>query len=225
MTSQFVSNERSDRRRPVRSVLRRLIPRDGRFVPLFRTQAGLCVEGMEALAQLLADVRDPTGRVREIEAIEKRADRVVDETLALVRKSLFPPFPRQAIHGLINRLDDVLDLAEDAAQSLHLYHVTAVTADAQRLADLAVQATRKLQQAIDALCTSDDLRRTLALCEEVDELEAQADHVMRAAMSRLFREEQDARQLVKLRSIYELLEELTDKCKHAAADVESLALR
>jgi uncharacterized protein Yka (UPF0111/DUF47 family) len=224
MTSQFVQ-ERSDRRRPVRSILRRLIPRDRRFVPLFETQAGLCVDGVEALAQLLADVSDPAGRVRDIEAIEKRADGVVDETLALVRRSLFPPFPRAAIHGLINRLDDVLDLTEDAAQSLHLYHVTAVTADAQRLADLAVQATRKLQQAVSALCSSDDPRPTLALCEEVDDLEAQADHVMRAAMSRLFREEPDARQLVKLRSIYELLEELTDKCKHAAADVEALALR
>ncbi|HEX5639759.1 MAG TPA: DUF47 family protein [Burkholderiaceae bacterium] len=224
MTSQFVQ-ERSERRRPVRSILRRLIPRDRRFAPLFETQAGLCVEGVEALAQLLADVRDPAGRVRDIEAIEKRADGVVDETLALVRRSLFPPFPRAAIHGLINRLDDVLDLTEDAAQSLHLYHVTSVTADAQRLADLGVQAARKLKQAVSALCSSDDPRPTLALCEEVDELEAQADHVMRAAMSRLFREEQDARQLVKLRSIYELLEELTDKCKHAAADVEALALR
>lgn len=224
MTTHFAP-ERSERRRPMRSVLRRLIPRDRRFLPLFRLQAQLCAEGTEALAQLLADVRDPGGRVRDIEAIEKRADRVVDETLALVRRSLFPPFPRQAIHGLINRLDDVLDLTEDAAQSLHLYHVTAVTADAQRLADLAVQATRKLQQAVEALCSTDDPRPALALCEEVDELEAQADHVMRAAMSRLFREEEDARQLVKLRSIYELLEELTDKCKTAAADVEALALR
>jgi len=224
MTSQFVS-ERSERRRPVRSVLRRLIPRDPRFYPLFRTQAGLCVQGVEALAQLLANVRDPGGRVRDIEAIEKRADRVVDETLTLLRRSLLPPFPRGAIHGLINRLDDVLDLTEDAAQSLHLYHVTAITADAQRLADLGVQAARKLQQAVDALCSTDDPRNALALCDEVDELEAQADHVMRAAMSRLFREEQDARQLLKLRSIYELLEELTDKCKHAAADVEALALR
>jgi len=224
MTSQFVP-ERSERRRPFRSVLRRLIPRDSRFYPLFRTQAGLCVDGVEALAQLLADVRDPGGRVRDIEAIEKRADGVVGETLNLLRRSLLPPFPRGAIHGLINRLDDVLDLTEDAAQSLHLYHVTVVTADAQRLADLGVQAARKLQQAVDALCSTDDPRNALALCDEVDELEAQADHVMRAAMSRLFREEQDLRQLVKLRSIYELLEELTDKCKHAAADVEALALR
>lgn len=150
---------------------------------------------------------------------------MVDETLALLRRSLFPPFPRAAIHGIINRLDDVLDLTEDVAESLHLYHVTAVTADAQRLAELAVQATRKLQQAVGALCETDDPRQALALCEQVEELEAQADHVMRAAMSHLFREEQDARELMKLRSIYELLEELTDKCKHAAAYVEALALR
>ena len=224
MTSQFVS-ERTDRRRPMRSVLRRLVPRDRRFFALFQAQAGLAVEGVEALAHLLADVRDPAGRVREIEAIEKRADGVVDETLALLRRSLFPPFPRAAIHGLINRLDDVLDLTEDAAQSLHLYHVTSVTADAQRLADLGVQAAHRLRHAVQALCSTDDPRQALTLCDEVDRLEAQADHVMRAAMSRLFREEQDVRQLVKLRSIYELLEELTDKCKHAAADVEALALR
>jgi hypothetical protein len=224
VTSQFVA-ERGERRRPIRSLLRRLVPRDRRFEPLFRAQADLCVEGVEALAQLMADVSDPGGRVRDIETIEKRADGVVDETLALLRRSLFPPFPRAAIHGLIHRLDDVLDLTEDAAQSLHLYHVTAVTADAQRLADLGVQAARTLRQAVDALCSTDDPRQALALCNEVDELEAQADHVMRAAMWRLFREEQDARQLVKLRSIYEVLEELTDKCKHAAADIEALAVR
>jgi uncharacterized protein Yka (UPF0111/DUF47 family) len=224
MTSQFVP-DRGDRRRPVRSVLRRLVPRDRRFFALLERQAELCVQGVEALAQLLTDVRDPSGRVRDIEAIEKRADGVVGETLALLRRSLLPPFPRAAIHGLINRLDDVLDLTEDAAQSLHLYHVTAVTADAQRLADLGVQAARKLQQGVAALCSTDDPRKVLALCDEVDELEAQADHVMRAAMSRLFREEQDTRQLVKLRAIYEVLEELTDKCKHAAADVVALALR
>jgi predicted phosphate transport protein (TIGR00153 family) len=224
MTSQFVA-DRPERRRPLRSLLRRLVPRDRRFYGLFRAQAQLVVDGTSALAQLIADVGNPNDRVRDIEAIEKRADRIVDETLALLRRSLLLPFPAAAIHGLINRLDDVLDLVEDAAQSLHLYHVTAVTPDAGRLADLGVDAARALQQAVEALCAGDDPRKALALCDEVDKLEAQADHVMRAAMSRLFREEQDTRQIVKLRAIYELLEELTDTCKHAAADVEALALR
>ena len=223
MTSNFVPERRSPR--PLRSVLRRLLPRDRRFYSLFDRQAELCVEGVTALAQLLSDVRDPDGRVREIEAIEKRADTLVDDTLALVRRSLLPPFPRGAIHALINRLDDILDLTEDVAQSLHLYHVTTLTPDAHRLAALAVLGTDKLRLAVAQLRSVDDPRAALALCQEVDDLEAQADHVMRAAMSKLFRDELDMRQLVKLRAIYELLEQLTDACKHAAAEVQALALR
>jgi predicted phosphate transport protein (TIGR00153 family) len=224
MTTNFVP-ERRERSRPLRSVLRRLVPRDRRFFALFDRHAALCVEGVASLAQLLADVRDPGGRVREIEAIEKRADDVVDETRALLERSLLPPFPREAIHTLVNRLDDVLDLTEDVAQSLHLYYVTMLTPEAHRLAELALQGTKKLQAAVAQLRSADTPQSTLALCEEVDQLEAQADHVMRAAMSKLFREEPDTRQLVKLRAIYELLEELTDKCKHAAAEVQALALR
>ena len=223
MTSNFVPDQRAPR--PLRSVPRRLVPRDRRFYALFDRHAELCVEGVTALAKLLLDVRDPDGRVREIEAIEKRADTVVDDTLALVRRSLLPPFPRSGIHALINRLDDILDLTEDVAQSLHLYYVTTLTPDAHRLAALAVQGTEKLRRAVAQLRSVDDPRAALALCQEVDGLEAQADHVMRAAMSKLFREEPDTRQLVKLRAIYELLEQLTDACKHAAAEVQALALR
>ncbi|HQR22337.1 MAG TPA: DUF47 family protein [Burkholderiaceae bacterium] len=224
MTSRFVQ-EPPERPGALRSALRRLIGRDRRFYPLFNRHAQLCAEGLGALAQLLADVRDPNGRVRDIEAIEKRADGVVAETRALLRRSWLPPFPRAAIHALINRLDDILDLAEDVAQSLHLYHVTAMTPEAGRLADLAVRSAEALQRAVAGLEPNADARTVLALCEEVDRLEAEADHVYRSAMSKLFREEPDTRQLVKLKAIYELLEELTDKCKNAAAEVQALALR
>jgi hypothetical protein len=224
MTSRFVQ-ERPERRGGLRSALRRLVRRDRRFFPLFNRHALLCTEGLTALAQLLADVRDPNGRVREIEAIEKRADGVVAETRALLQRSWLPPFPRPAVHALINRLDDILDLAEDVAQSLHLYHVTAMTVEARRLADLAVRSAQALQRAVAGLEPSADARTVLTLCEEVDTLEAEADHVYRSAMSKLFREEPDTRQLVKLKAIYELLEELTDKCKDAAAEVQALAQR
>ncbi len=224
MTSRFVQDQ-PERRGLRGSMLRRLVPRDRRFYPLFNRQAQLCVEGLTALADLLADVRDPHGRVRDVEAIEKRGDGVVAETLALLHRSWLPPFPRLAIHALINRLDDILDLAEDVAQSLHLYHVTAMTAEGRRLAELAVQSAGTLERAVAGLEAPGDGSVVLALCEEVNSLEAQADHVFRAAMSRLFREEPDTRQLVKLKAIYELLEELTDKCKNAAAEVQALALR
>jgi len=62
------------------------------------------------------------------------------------------------------------------------------------------------------------------LCAHIDDLEAQADHVLRSAMSRLFRDEPDARELIKLRAVYEVLEQLTDVCKDVAAEMEAIVL-
>jgi hypothetical protein len=213
------------RRSAWRRLLRAARPRGRQFFRAFDQHAALCVDGLRALTQLLADLRDPEGRVREIEAIEKRGDAVEEEVRAALQRTLLPPFARLTVHDLANRLDDVLDLVEDAAQSVHLYHITRVTPEALKLAELALESALKLQTAVTHLEGMESPGAILALCGEVDALEAQADHLMRAAMSKLFREETDATQLVKLKAIYELLEELTDRCKHVANDIQALVLK
>ena len=45
-----------------------------------------------------------------------------------------------------------------------------------------------------------------SVCADIDRLESEADHVMRSAMAKLFRDEPDVKQIIKLRSVYELLE-------------------
>ncbi|HTT12810.1 MAG TPA: DUF47 family protein [Burkholderiaceae bacterium] len=217
--------EGRERRTVARRLRWRLWPRDRHFPVLFDRHAALCVDGLRALVALLADVNDPDGRVRDVEAIEKGADRVVDEVRQRLGRSWFPPFSRTIVYDLINRLDDILDVTEDAAQSLHLYHVTRLTPEAVRLAELAVWSAEKLQSAVAQLAQIESPRSILALCAEVDLLESQADHVMRAAMARLFREENDARQLVKIKAIYELLESLTDRCKDAANAIAAIVLK
>ena len=224
MPARLVAEGR-ERRTLMRRLRWLLRPRDRRFYELFDRHVASCVDGLRALAALLADVNDPDGRVRDIEAIEKGADRVVDEVRQLLGRSWFPPFARTIVYDLINRLDDILDLAEDAAQSLHLYHVTRVTPEAVRLAELAVASAEKLQSAVAQLTHLESPRSILALCAEVDLLEAQADHVMRSAMARLFREESDASQLLKLKAIYELLESLTDRCKDVGNALEAIVLK
>ena len=47
---------------------------------------------------------------------------------------------------------------------------------------------------------------------------------MRAAMSKLFRDESDVKQLIKLRTIYELLETITDRCEDVANLIEGIVL-
>jgi predicted phosphate transport protein (TIGR00153 family) len=207
-----------------RNLLMRLRLRDRRFYPLFDLHAQLCTGAVEALLQLLSDLKDPNGRVREIEALEKRADAIVHDVHAAVRRTLFPPHPRSAIVDLINHMDDILDLTEDAAETVHLYHVTSVTPEALRLAKLALESVRHIQTAVAMLAEPARNRELLALCAQIDDLEAQADHVLRAAMSKLFRDEPDVRELIKLRAVYEVLEELTDVCKDVSAELEAIVL-
>jgi len=64
----------------------------------------------------------------------------------------------------------------------------------------------------------------LKTCEEIDRLEGDADRVMRSAMSKLFREEPDVREVIKLKAIYELLETITDKCEDVANVIEGIIL-
>lgn len=224
MPTHFVA-EHGERRSPWRALRWRLWPRERRFFPLFDRQAALAVDALQALVHLLADPSDPDGRVRDVQALEKQADVVMDEVRGLLGRVLFPPFARGAVLDLANRIDDILDLAEDCAESVHLYHATAITPEAQRLAQLALDAARVLQAALALLPQLARPRQMLQMCQQVDELEAQADHVMRAAMSRLFREETDARQLVKFKAIYEQLEGLTDKCKDLGNALQSIVLK
>jgi uncharacterized protein len=72
-----------------------------------------------------------------------------------------------------------------------------------------------------------DMRQStqiLELCNQIDALESQADRVMRTALSKLFREESDVRQLMKLETVYQLLESATDRCEDVANIIEGVVL-
>jgi uncharacterized protein Yka (UPF0111/DUF47 family) len=47
---------------------------------------------------------------------------------------------------------------------------------------------------------------------------------MRAAMSKLFREQEDVRELIKLKAIYEQLESISDRCEDVANLIEGIVL-
>jgi uncharacterized protein Yka (UPF0111/DUF47 family) len=64
----------------------------------------------------------------------------------------------------------------------------------------------------------------LKCCQEIDQLESDADRVMRSGVSKLFREENDAKQVIKMRMIYDLLETVTDRCEDVANIIEGIVL-
>ena len=162
----------------------RLMPTEGKFFDLFNQHAALCVKGAHEMVGLMTSFDDLENRVHAIESIEKQADKITYATVDLLHKTFITPIDRDDIHQLITRMDDILDLMEDAAQTVSLYDLKAVTPEAKRLAELCLSCCEKVQAAVSLLHNMDNSQKIVAICEEIDRLESDADHVMRAAMSK-----------------------------------------
>jgi len=198
------------------------MPTEGKFFELFNQHADLCVKGGQEIVALMSNFDDLEIRVHAIEGIEKQADKVTHNTIELLHKTFITPIDRDDIHHLITRMDDILDLIEDAAQTVSLYDLKVITPEAKRLAELCLHCIEKVRAAVGLLHNMDNSRQILAICEEIDRYESDADHVMRAAMSKLFRDEPDVRNLIKLKAIYEILETVTDRCEDVANIIEGI---
>ena len=202
----------------------RLMPREGRFFDLFNAHAAQIVEGGRALVQLFANFEASAAHAEKIDAAEHNADKITHETIALLHKTFITPLDRDQIHQLITNMDDVLDLIQDTAESIVLYDIRRVSPEAQQLAQICQMTCDRVKVAVGLLANLRDPEAILKTCEEIDRLESDADRVMRSAMSRLFREESDVKQLIKLRTIYELLELITDRCEDVANVIEGIVL-
>ena len=202
----------------------RLMPHEGRFFDLFNEHAELIVQGSRALAALMSNGDDIQNRAYQIESIEKQADKATHAVIELLHKTFITPLDRDEIHQLITRMDDILDLMEDASQSIFLYDVTTIPPEASKLAEVCVLCSEQVKIAVGLLSNMENAKTILAACDEIDRLESSADHIMRAAIAKLFRDEPDVRQVIKLRSIFELLETVTDRCEDVANIIEGIVL-
>lgn len=200
----------------------RLMPTEGKFFDMFIQHGELCVKGGRELVALMTNFDDLEHRVHAIESIEKQADKVTHATLEMLHKTFITPLDRDDIHQLITRMDDILDLMEDVGQTIWLYDIKQITPEAKRLAELCQTCCEKVLASVSLLHNMNNAREILNICAEIDRLESDADHVMRAAMSKLFREEPDVRNLIKLKAIYEILETVTDRCEDVANIVEGI---
>lgn len=198
------------------------MPRESKFFHLFNQHANLAIKCAEEMVELIANFNDLDIRVRAIEVIEKEADKVTHNTIDLLHKTFITPLDRDDIYQLITKMDDILDLLEDAAQTILLYDISAITPEAEHLAKLCLASTKKVQAAVNLLHNMNNSPKILIICQEINYFESDADSVMRAAMSKLFRDEPNVRILIKLKAIYEILETVTDRCEDVANIIEGI---
>ncbi|MDR2188604.1 MAG: DUF47 family protein [Azonexus sp.] len=205
-----------------------LMPKEGKYFDYFNAHGDLIAQGGVTLARLIGALTDGAGDAQaladEIDALENQADTITYDLLSQLHTSFITPFDRDEIHGLINGMDNILDVIQDVAEAMSLYDIHRIPAETRDMVIATERCCANICAMVKLLRDMDNAPTILKLCHEINDLESEVDRQLRVAMSKIFREEPDVREVIKLKEIYQLLESVTDRCKDVASTVESIVL-
>lgn len=198
----------------------RLIPKDEKFFGLFVQDGENLLEAARKLEAMVNSYDRLEERVAEIQVLEKRGDQIDAEVAVRLEKSFITPFDREDIHALVVLLDDIVDGIQATAEIFLIYGITKPDEDVKQLAGiLAGQAVQLLEALMKLEHSKKDVHPHLAI---VHELEHKADALSRAAIGRLFRGGTDPLEVIKMRDLYQSLEETIDAAEDAAEVIERI---
>jgi hypothetical protein len=162
--------------------------------------------------------------VKEVDFNEKSGDKIKADVIALLHKSFITPLNRDKIHTLTIELDRVLGALQKVADAVLMYNIQESTPEARELAALSADSCLRLNRAVIALADKERNKEAIVLCQEIDEIEAKADKVLKKAITRLLQNGGDVWTAMKLREFYELQENVLDCCEEAAKTIEEILI-
>jgi uncharacterized protein len=201
----------------------RLTPQKREFFDLYAQASANAVEIARLLVQLLERFpHDGRVLIERIKEREHKGDELTHEVVSLLNRTFVTPFDRDDMYRLAGALDDICDHVDEAADNLGSWGVERVPEKARAQADVILQATTKLDEAVRRLEGFRDSSDQLAALRE---LEDQGDELERDAVAELFRSTDDAKTIIRWKDIHERLEEAVDALENAADVLEAIVVK
>lgn len=200
-----------------------LIPKERQFFVLFRDNAANLMEGLRVLDTLLTN--GPENFVQHhqrLRDLEHQGDEITHRIKHELNRTFITPFDREDIYALAGAVDDVIDLAEETADTIVLDRVEGITPEARQMGNLLLQIGHELIQAFDKLESRKDMAQHWV---RIHDLENQADKVTRSAIGALFANSLDPVYIIKWKDVYSLLENTVDRTEDVANILESVTIK
>jgi uncharacterized protein Yka (UPF0111/DUF47 family) len=195
--------------------------RDDRLLEMLKESGSNVARAGGLLNEMLADYPEKSAVARELLVCEHEGDRIAHDVIHhLATRRRRSPFDSRDIYDLVSALDDVVDFAEETADSLGLYVIEAPMEQAQQLAAILAAATGAVDRALSQL--DGDFNGVLI---EIHELENEGDRVSRDAIGSLFAAGIDPMVVIRWKDIFDTLEQAIDSCETVAHVLEGIALK
>ena len=209
------------------SFLKIFMPKNKIFYELFEKVA----ENAAKMGSLLRDiVAEPdfdkrASLILQVEDLEHANDELTHNIFTELGRNFITPFDREDIHYLATSLDDIADYIYAAAKKINFYRVNPNDMGMQKFAELIEQAAQQVKIAVTELRDMKDMRKITEALVKINSIENQADDIFDMSIEKLFDTEPDAKEVIKKREIYQVMEIVTDKCEDASNVIESIIIK
>lgn len=211
----------------VNSILKFFLPKDKVFFQLFENVSESVIQMAEKLKEVVQE-KDFSKReilIKEIEDIEHINDEYTHRIFTELGRNFITPFDREDIHYLATALDDICDYIYSAAKKINFYKVNPDDETFHKMTDLILSSCTEVRKAVIELRDMKNIRKITDAMVAINSIENQADDIFDMGIEKLFETEPDAKEVIKKREIYQVMEIVTDKCEDAANVIESIIIK
>ena len=196
------------------------------FFVLFEESAEYFYQATLLLDEVMMDHRKADIKVKEINDLEHRADKVNDAIIDKLNQTFITPIDREDIYAIANGLDDGVAQLQGLLQRIVIYHTGEAREGALRLTKLLIESTAEIKRAAALLNSiSKNQNELLAITSKIDKLESEGDHVFRGELAYLFEYVKDPIELIKWKDLLEGLEETLDHCERMADLLKGVVMK
>lgn len=203
------------------------MPKDRIFYSLFEEVAHTVAKMGKTMKEVVKepDFDKRAVLISQIEDLEHVNDDYTHKIFTELGRNFITPFDREDIHYLASALDDIADYIFASAKKINFYKVNPNDQGIQKMADLIDQSCEQIKNAVLELRDMKDMRQITDALVKVNSIENQADDIFDMSIDRLFETEPDAKEVIKKREIYQVMEIVTDKCEDAGNVIESIIIK
>jgi uncharacterized protein Yka (UPF0111/DUF47 family) len=211
----------------IKSAVAKLLPREDKFYRLIRSlsaQARLSATHFK----IYVESTDEQARkqalmgVQECRAVSKKLSAEVTEQLCL---TFITPYDREDIQDFTHSLYKIIKTTKKICDRMEIYKLTNERGDFARQSAVIMQEAEAMEEMVLELTNGHDNQRIISKVNILRDLEQKGDTVLSELLGTLFREENDMKELILRKDIYDMLEKVIDRYRDTAAIALQIVLK
>ncbi len=205
----------------------KLLGHDEKFYDLLEASAQQADSSVHQLVDLLAKVEqgEPLESVAAFAESRREDKRITQELTEQLSKTFITPLEREDIQGLAAALYKIPKTVEKIGERVLICPEDLHGLSFKKQVELLDQAAETVLAMVKALRTGMDIGTAREMNDKLQTIEGAADKLELELLHDLYHGDYEAKHMIFLRDLYELLEKVVDRCRDAGNIILQVALK